>query len=54
MSEMLRFRRYRRELTVRARRAEHVDPAGCIALTDRDIDEIWRIVADGTPIVIEP
>jgi murein L,D-transpeptidase YafK len=28
--------------------------AGCIALTDRDIDEIWRTVPDGTPIVIEP
>lgn len=28
--------------------------AGCIALTDRDIDEIWGTVPDGTPIVIEP
>ncbi|TLZ19730.1 MAG: hypothetical protein E6K32_15100 [Gammaproteobacteria bacterium] len=28
--------------------------AGCIALTDRDIDEVWRAVADGTPILIEP
>ena len=28
--------------------------AGCIAVTDRDIDEIWRTVADGTPILIEP
>jgi len=27
---------------------------GCIAVTDRDIDEIWRAVADGTPIQIEP
>jgi murein L,D-transpeptidase YafK len=27
---------------------------GCIALTDREIDEIWRIVPDGTPIQIEP
>jgi murein L,D-transpeptidase YafK len=27
---------------------------GCIAVTDRDIDEIWRTVADGTPILIEP
>jgi murein L,D-transpeptidase YafK len=28
--------------------------AGCIAVTDRDIDEIWRTVPDGTPILIEP
>lgn len=28
--------------------------AGCIALTDRDIDELWRTVPDGTPILIEP
>lgn len=27
---------------------------GCIALTDREIDEIWRTVPDGTPIQIEP
>lgn len=27
---------------------------GCIAVTNRDIEEIWRIVPDGTPIVIEP
>lgn len=27
---------------------------GCIAVTDREIDEIWRTVADGTPIEIEP
>jgi murein L,D-transpeptidase YafK len=27
---------------------------GCIALTDAEIDEIWRSVADGTPIDIEP
>jgi murein L,D-transpeptidase YafK len=27
---------------------------GCIAVTDREIDEIWRSVADGTPIEIEP
>lgn len=26
---------------------------GCIAVTDRDIDEIWRVVPDGTPIQIE-
>ena len=27
---------------------------GCIALTNRDMKEIWDLVADGTPIVIEP
>jgi murein L,D-transpeptidase YafK len=27
---------------------------GCIAVTDGEIDEIWRTVADGTPIEIEP
>jgi murein L,D-transpeptidase YafK len=27
---------------------------GCIAVTDAEIDEIWRSVADGTPIDIEP
>ena len=28
--------------------------AGCIAVTDRDIDEIWNVVRDGTPIEIRP
>lgn len=27
---------------------------GCIAVTDAEIDELWRSVADGTPIEIEP
>ncbi len=27
---------------------------GCIAVTDSDMDEIWTMVADGTPIEIEP
>ena len=27
---------------------------GCIALTNADMDEIWRAVADGTPIEIRP
>ena len=27
---------------------------GCIAVTDREIEEIWRIVPDGTVIVIRP
>jgi murein L,D-transpeptidase YafK len=27
---------------------------GCIAVTDEEMDEIWRIVPDGTPITIEP
>jgi murein L,D-transpeptidase YafK len=28
--------------------------AGCIAVTDSEIDEIWESVADGTPIEIRP
>lgn len=28
--------------------------AGCIAVTDFEIDEIWRAVEDGTPIEIRP
>lgn len=28
--------------------------AGCIAVTDEEIEEIWRLVADGTPIEIRP
>jgi len=27
---------------------------GCIAVTDREIEEIWRVVPDKTPIIIEP
>lgn len=27
---------------------------GCIAVTDKEIREIWDLVADGTPIVIRP
>jgi murein L,D-transpeptidase YafK len=27
---------------------------GCIALADREIEEIWNSIEDGTPIVIEP
>jgi len=27
---------------------------GCIAVTDAEMDEIWRAVADGTPIEIRP
>jgi L,D-peptidoglycan transpeptidase YkuD (ErfK/YbiS/YcfS/YnhG family) len=27
---------------------------GCIAVTDREIDEIWNLVPDGTPIEIRP
>jgi murein L,D-transpeptidase YafK len=26
---------------------------GCIAVTDSEIDEIWRLVLDGTPIEID-
>jgi murein L,D-transpeptidase YafK len=28
--------------------------AGCIALTDEEIDELWRVTPDGTPIEIRP
>lgn len=28
--------------------------AGCIAVTDEEIEEIWRLVSDGTPIEINP
>lgn len=27
---------------------------GCIAVTNREIDEIWQMVGDGTPIIINP
>ena len=27
---------------------------GCVAVTDEEIDEIWKLVADGTPIEIKP
>lgn len=27
---------------------------GCIAVTNEEMDEIWRLVPDGTPIVIQP
>jgi murein L,D-transpeptidase YafK len=27
---------------------------GCIAVTNEEIDEIWKLVKDGTPIVIRP
>jgi murein L,D-transpeptidase YafK len=27
---------------------------GCIAVTDEEIEEIWRLVADGTPVRINP
>ena len=27
---------------------------GCIAVTDEEIEEIWRLVPDGTPIEIRP
>jgi murein L,D-transpeptidase YafK len=28
--------------------------AGCIAVSDEEIEEIWRLVGDGTPIEIKP
>ena len=27
---------------------------GCVAVTDREMDEIWRAVSDGTKIILEP
>jgi murein L,D-transpeptidase YafK len=27
---------------------------GCIAVTDAEMDEIWTLVAEGTPVSIEP
>ena len=27
---------------------------GCVAVTDEEIDEIWQLVPDGTPIEIKP
>jgi len=27
---------------------------GCIAVTDQEIEEIWRLVPDGTPVEIRP
>ena len=27
---------------------------GCIALADAEIEELWGLVGDGTPVVIEP
>jgi murein L,D-transpeptidase YafK len=28
--------------------------AGCIAITDEEIEELWRVTSDGTPIEIRP
>jgi murein L,D-transpeptidase YafK len=28
--------------------------AGCIALTDEEIEELWRVTPDGTPVEIRP
>ena len=27
---------------------------GCVAVTNEEIEEIWRVVPDNTPIFIEP
>ena len=27
---------------------------GCVAVTDEEIDQIWKAVPDGTPIEIRP
>lgn len=38
-----------------SRRAQRQDwTKGCIAVSDEEIREIWNLVRDGTPIVIEP
>jgi len=28
--------------------------AGCVAVTNKEIEELWRVVPDGTPIEIQP
>lgn len=28
--------------------------AGCVALTDEEMEELWRVTADGTPVEIRP
>ena len=33
---------------------EHDWTQGCIAVTDAEMDEIWSLVPEGTPIVINP
>jgi murein L,D-transpeptidase YafK len=35
-------------------RTEHDWTLGCIAVSNREIDEIWSLTADGTPIEILP
>jgi murein L,D-transpeptidase YafK len=35
-----------------AKRRRHDWTDGCIAVTDREIEEIWRMVSDGTPVTI--
>jgi murein L,D-transpeptidase YafK len=35
-------------------RAEHDWTLGCIAVSNREIDEIWSLTLDGTPIEILP
>ena len=27
---------------------------GCVAVTDREMDEVWRAVPDGTPVELKP
>jgi murein L,D-transpeptidase YafK len=34
--------------------AEHDWTLGCIAVTNEEIEEIWRLVPDGTPVEIRP
>lgn len=40
--------------TAGAAHAERDWTLGCIAVTNEEIDEIWRLVRDGTPIEIHP
>jgi hypothetical protein len=29
-------------------------PRGCVAVTDREIEDVWAVVPDGTPVFIRP
>lgn len=48
------------DIFVHGRPKRNADPdspdwtAGCISVTDREIEEIWVLVRDGTPITIRP
>lgn len=40
--------------TEASRHPAHDWTDGCIALTNREIEEVWHLVGDGTPILIRP